>query len=173
MVSRVWKVLSGEALFPNLDERAQTTGIRSLERRKVGRTFTRSFGFKADGREVQPAQQFAQQEPDDTPVEQGLAERVLRVRGAFDVRLHDHDALGQKWGKLSFAERGRGCFHKAGGSLWANVSRRAWRLTGSPSKAMLRATRSGVHSQIPLAHFRSRAQIVVVLPVVPGCVRLC
>ena len=53
MGSRICRVVSGEALFPNLDERAQIAGIRGLESRKVGRTFTRSFGFKAHGREFE------------------------------------------------------------------------------------------------------------------------
>ena len=66
---------------------------------------------------------------------------------AGSVGLNRHHLPGQQRRKLAVAQDAARGFNEAGGSLRACVSRRVCRLTGSPSKAMLRATRSGTVSQ--------------------------
>ena len=59
----------GEALFPNLDERAEVILIGGFKRGEIGAAFALAFGFQAHRRKVEAAQEFAQEEPNDASVE--------------------------------------------------------------------------------------------------------
>lgn len=80
--------------------------------------------------------------------QQPLIQRLLFVVTCEDGSLDNGDAICQQRRQLRVAQDALRGFNKAGGSIRASVARILSTGTGSPSKAMLRATSCGIDSHL-------------------------
>jgi hypothetical protein len=80
--------------------------------------------------------------------QQPLIQRMLCIVTCQDGSLDNGDAVRQQRSQFRVAQDALRGFNKAGGSIRASVARILSTGTGSPSKAMLRATSCGIDSHL-------------------------
>lgn len=80
--------------------------------------------------------------------QQPFIQRMLFIVTREDGGLDDCHTISQQWSQLRVAQDTVRGFNKAGGSIRASVARILSTETGSPSKAMLRATSCGIDSHL-------------------------
>lgn len=87
-----------EAVAPDVHERIEVVAVGGFQRREVGGATGVRVGFENDAGKIEPAEQFAEKQADDTPVE--ITERVDGQKPAFGKSEEFKSEVGKSRSRL-------------------------------------------------------------------------